>query len=362
MGTQAKTEANQDKENPILTSDVIIGRREQEAREDKILSPYACKSRDTRGREVPEEKCDLRTDFQRDRDRIIHSKSFRRLMHKTQVFIKPDQDHFRTRLTHTLEVAQIARTIARALGLNEDLTEAISLGHDLGHTPFGHSGEESLCRIRRDYCGKDFRHNVQSQRVVEVLEERGGRRGMNLTAEVRDGILRHTGKDVPSTLEGQVVRISDRIAYINHDIDDAIRAGIIDENFLVNHVGECLEVLGKTHKKRIDTLVKDIVINSQGLNAIRQSDEKAEALLKLRRFMFANVYQDYSNSRSKQHERVNKTIEELYHYYLKHPDEMPNSYLDMVGEYGVEEMVKDYLAGMTDRFAIDQFKKIEELK
>ena len=239
----------------------MITRIDQEQRELQMLSPRACPSGSTRGRLLPEEPCPIRTEFQRDRDRIIHSKAFRRLMHKTQVFLAPEGDHFRTRLTHTIEVSQIARTICRALGLNEDLAEAIAMGHDLGHTPFGHLGEQVLDRIHPG----GFRHNEQSLRVVDFLEGTPEKRGLNLTEEVRDGILNHTGSILPKTLEGQIVKISDRIAYINHDIDDALRSGVLRQEDLP---ADCLDILGKDHRTRIDTMVRDMISHSDGQDTV----------------------------------------------------------------------------------------------
>lgn len=326
-------------------------RQDVEKREYEYLSEYAAKSAESRGRRTDEEKCSIRTDFQRDRDRIIHSKAFRRLMHKTQVFLAPEGDHYRTRLTHTIEVSQIARTIARGAGLNEDLTEAIAMGHDLGHTPFGHSGEAVLAQI---YPG-GFKHNVQSLRVVDVLESGSARRGMNLTQEVRDGILNHTGSTVPMTLEGQVVKTSDRIAYINHDIDDAIRSGIITVGDLPK---ECISVLGDTHKKRIDTLVRDMIVNSVGKPKAQLSSEKAEAMNELRTYMFKNVYH---NRRVKKVEDINKVeeiVKSLYGYYIENWLELPDELLSMRDEYSIEELVKDHVAGMTDRYAINTFEDI----
>ena len=253
--------------------------------EDDQLSALAVRSYETRGRAIPEEECRLRTPFQRDRDRIVHSKAFRRLKHKTQVFVAPRGDHFRTRLTHTLEAAGIARVVARALRLNEDLTEAIALGHDLGHPPFGHTGEEALDQILAERFGRGFRHNEHSLRIVEVLEKEG--RGLNLTREVRDGILNHTGPGEPETLEGRIVRIVDRVAYINHDIDDAIRAGLLAPDELP---AEELALLGDTGSKRIDTLVHDLVETSVGSDDIVQSAEIGQAMLGLRAFMFEHVY------------------------------------------------------------------------
>ncbi|NLK71492.1 MAG: deoxyguanosinetriphosphate triphosphohydrolase [Clostridiales bacterium] len=326
-------------------------REDLEQYEIQHLSEFACKSAYSRGRRKDEEKCDLRTVFQRDRDRIIHSKAFRRLMHKTQVFLAPEGDHFRTRLTHTLEVSQISRTIARALGLNEDLTEAIAMGHDLGHTPFGHSGERYLDAI----YPKGFKHNEQSLRVVDYLEKRQNTYGMNLTEEVRDGILNHTGDAAPFTLEGQVVKFSDRIAYINHDIDDAIRAGIIKETDLPK---DCIQVLGKTHRERINNLVVDIVKNSEGQPKIIMSDNMLYHSNKLRAYMFENVY--YSNIVKKDEEmdKIQNIIEKLYFYYKKNPEKLPQEYYPMIDEWGIDEIVKDQIAGMTDRYAINIYTQL----
>lgn len=328
----------------------MLRRRDSEKREHEILSPFAAKADASKGRVQAEEKCEFRTDFQRDRDRIIHSKAFRRLMHKTQVFLAPEGDHYRTRLTHTLEVSQISRSIARGLRLNEDLTEAIAMGHDLGHTPFGHNGESFLS----DRHPGGFKHNVQSLRVVEVLESRDGRRGMNLTIEVRDGILNHTGKTKPMTLEGQIVKLSDRIAYINHDIDDALRSGVIAEHDLPE---ACVAVLGNSTKRRIDTLVRDVIESSDGRDEIRQDPVCGKAMNELRAFMFENVY--YSNRVKKEVEleKIGKLIESLYDYYLAHETELPADYRAMIPIYGAEEMVKDQIAGMTDRYAIDTYVK-----
>ncbi len=315
-------------------------RQRTELIERRTLSIYASLSSNTKGRKIPEKKCDVRTDFQRDRDRIIHSKAFRRLKHKTQVFISPDGDHYRTRLTHTLEVAQIARTIARALRLNEDLTEAVALGHDLGHTPFGHAGEEVLNQL----YSKGFKHNEHSLRVVDYLEQD---RGLNLTWEVRDGILNHTGPKDPETLEGQIVKIADRIAYINHDIDDAIRAGIISLDDLPE---ACIEYFGDTHKKRIDSMVKDLINTSRGKSRIRMSDEAWKHMEILRKFMFDKVY---IGSPAKREERQAKLLlTRLYQYFLQEPNELPPEYLNKVEERGLERTVCDYVAGMTDRYAL----------
>lgn len=329
----------------------MINRTDIEKREYEILSAFATKSAESRGRARQEDKCEVRTDFQRDRDRIIHSKSFRRLMHKTQVFLAPEGDHFRTRLTHTIEVSQIARTISRGLALNEDLTEAIAMGHDLGHTPFGHSGEAILNNI---YKG-GFEHNVQSLRVVDVLEFNGDNRGMNLTEEVRDGILNHTGPIMPFTPEGQVVKTSDRIAYINHDIDDALRSGVIKSSDLPKG---SIELLGDTHKKRIDTLVKDMISNSDGKPVISLSDEKMEAMNNLRSFMFENVYHNREVKLAEDISRVETIITSLYEYYLQHPEKLPADIMEMKGLYPLEELVKDHVASMTDRYAYNMYKEL----
>lgn len=326
-------------------------REEVEKREYEYLSPHATKSAESKGRALDEDKCTIRTDFQRDRDRIVHSKAFRRLMHKTQVFLAPEGDHYRTRLTHTIEVSQIARTIARGAGLNEDLAEAIAMGHDLGHTPFGHSGEAVLAEI---YPG-GFRHNIQSLRVVDVLESGSNRRGMNLTQEVRDGILNHTGSTVPMTPEGQIVKVSDRIAYINHDIDDAIRSGIITVADLPK---DSIDILGNTHKKRIDTLVRDMIEHTINKPTAQLSDEKMNAMNELRTFMFKNVYH---NSNVKKVEDINKVrdiVESLYNYYLENWQLLPKELLAMKDEYDIEELVKDHVAGMTDRYAINTYEEI----
>jgi len=314
--------------------------------ERETLSEYAMLSENTKGRLFYEEKCSIRTEFQRDRDRIIHSKAFRRLKHKTQVFIAPEGDHFRTRLTHTLEVSQISRTIARGLRLNEDLTEAIALGHDLGHTPFGHTGEDVLNSI---YIG-GFKHNEQSLRVVDVLEREGG---LNLTFEVRDGILNHTGDALPSTLEGQVVKISDKIAYINHDIDDAIRGGILK---LSDIPKEYLEVLGTTHKKRINTMVTDVIKNSMGKNIISMSEDVLKATFGLREFLFQNVY--IGSKAKKEEEKARNMLEFLYYYFVKKPEKLPDEYIRKIDVFGLERVVCDYIAGMTDRYAILVFHEL----
>jgi dGTPase len=298
-------------------------------------------------RREPEPDSPMRTPFQRDRDRIVHSKAFRRLKHKTQVFIAPEGDHYRTRLTHTLETCGIARTVARALGLNEDLAEAIGLGHDLGHPPFGHIGEETLDEALRERAGRSFRHNRQSLRVVDVLEREG--RGLNLTETVRDGILNHTGPEEPITLEGKVVRLVDRVAYINHDMDDALRAGVITPDDLP--LSE-IQVLGPTGARRIDTLARDIVQESRKAGDIAQSEEVGEAMLLLRKFMFERVYLGVEARR--EHERVQRTLRGLFDHYTEHPEEVPE------GAAGADEIqqITDYIAGMTDRFCIAAFKRI----
>ena len=295
--------------------------------EERWLSPLAVRSYESRGRAHDEEDCRLRTPFQRDRDRIVHSKAFRRLRHKTQVFVDPEGDHFRTRLTHTLETTGIARGVARALRLNEDLVEAIGLGHDLGHPPFGHAGEHALDELLRERGASGFRHNEHSLRVVEHLERDG--RGLNLTFEVRDGILKHTGPVEPETLEGKIVRIVDRVAYINHDIDDALRAGILSHDDLpADEIG----ILGDTGSRRIDTLVHDLVESSAVAGNIVQSDEIGTAMLSLRSFMFERVYQEQD------HEQVRETVRRIFN--------------DLVDNGSTVEDATDYLAGMTDRFAL----------
>lgn len=353
-------------------------REKQEEWERNYLSEYASLSCESRGRDIPEPECDLRPIYQRDRDRIIHSKSFRRLKDKTQVFLSPEGDHYRTRLTHTLEVSQSARTIARALRINEDLTEAIALGHDLGHTPFGHAGERALSaalwdlleiqltdadlqgteEYRQRLFNPDgspkglFHHNEQSIRVVEKLEKKG--RGLNLTWEVRDGILNHRSIGEPATMEGKVVRIADKIAYINHDIDDAIRAGIISESDLPR---ECTKVLGNTTRDRINSMVHDIVMNSEGKDRICMSEETETAMRGLRDYMFQHVY---FNPKAKGEEvRAESMIRQLFGYYMEVPAELPEEYKQMIeqGEQ-VEIVVCDYIAGMTDNFAVHTFRDI----
>lgn len=317
----------------------------------KTLSNFAALSKNTKGRRVEEEKCSVRTDYQRDRDRISHSKAFRRLKRKTQVFIAPEGDHYRTRLTHTIEVSQISRTLARALRLNEDLTEAISLGHDLGHTPFGHTGENVLNEIHTG----GFKHNVQSLRVVDFLEQRKHVNGLNLTYEVRDGILNHTGKKDPITLEGQIVKICDRIAYINHDIDDSVRANIITLDDLPK---DCLNVLGRDHGDRINNMVLDIISNSMGKNKITMSEEIRYYTNKLRNFMFEEVY--LSNKAKREDRKAKFIIEQLYRYYLENFEKLPAEHREHYNnsDSSKEDVVCDYIAGMTDRYVTNLFSKI----
>lgn len=322
-------------------------RERLEQEESQRLSPYACLSSKSRGREREIPKCDMRTEFQRDRDRIIHCKSFRRLKYKTQVFLAPDGDHYRTRLTHTLEVSQVARTLARALQLNEDLAEAISLGHDLGHTPFGHIGENSLNHL----MAEGFHHNQQSLRVVEVLENSGD--GLNLTWEVRDGILCHSGNQMPSTLEGQCVRRADRIAYLNHDLDDAIRAGVLDKTQLPQ---DCFSVLGFTHGERINNMVTDIVNCSMGKNEITMSPIMQSAMDDFRSFMFEKVYMD--KWRKAEEKKCDYVIRGLFEHYSQHPGEMPEEYIVIGYQHGTERAVCDFISGMTDRYAIKKFQQL----
>jgi dGTPase len=302
---------------------------------------WACER--SAGRPRPEDPDGIRNEFQRDRDRIIHAKAFRRLMHKTQVFISPDGDHFRTRLTHTLEVMQVARTIARSLGLNEDLAEAITLGHDLGHTPFGHTGEEALSRALADH-GRAFRHNEHSLRVVDKLEKGG--EGLNLTLEVRDGIINHTGEGYPSTREGEIVRIADRIAYVNHDVDDALRAGLVSWEELPKPP---LAVLGDKMGTRIDTLVRDMISNSGKKGEISLSDGVYEALMELRAWLFEHVY---INPHYRENQKAAGVVVALFDYYLEHPEERVRSDPDPICE------TVDFVAGMTDRYALATYRRL----
>ena len=324
-------------------------REELERLEHKRLNPLAAFADQSRGRprEEAEREHDVRTCYQRDTDRIVHSKSFRRLMHKTQVFLQPEGDHYRTRLTHTLEVTRIARTITQALGLNEDLAEAIAMGHDLGHTPFGHAGEDALTKC----LGKPFRHNEQSLRVVDILEKNG--QGLNLTHEVRLGILGHTGDYIPETLEGQVVRRSDQIAYVNHDIDDAIRAGILTDDDLPKDI---LRILGHNHSDRVNTLVCDAIATSREAGAVCLSPEVDKALKDLRSFMFERVYR---NPVAKSEESKAKAmLQELFEYYYANPEKLPEDFQPQMSFDGLERTVCDYIAGMTDNYAVDKYTEI----
>ena len=324
-------------------------REELEYVEHRHLNPLAAFSDASQGRPLPEEmeEDDVRTCYQRDVDRIIHSKAFRRLMHKTQVFLQPEGDHYRTRMTHTIEVSRIARTIVRALALNEDLTEAIALGHDLGHTPFGHAGESALSAC----LGLPFRHNEQSLRVVDVLERNG--KGLNLTHEVRMGILGHTGEYIPETLEGQVVRRSDQIAYVNHDIDDAVRAGILSNEDIPRAISQ---VLGNTHSQRINTLVCDLVAVSREAGCIALSPAVEQALKDLRSFMFERVYR---NPVAKGEEsKAQDMLTRLYEYYITHPQALPEDFQPQLSFDGMERTVCDYIAGMTDKYAVDKYSQI----
>ena len=314
--------------------------------ERENLSEYAMQSSETAGRARPQEKCDIRTEFQRDRDRIIHCKSFRRLKHKTQVFLCPEKDHYRTRLTHTLEVSQIARTVARALRLNEDLCEAISLGHDLGHTPFGHAGE----RVLSEVCSQGFTHFEQSVRVVEKLENGGA--GLNLTAEVIDGIRCHTKGEEARTLEGRIVRIADRVAYINHDIDDAIRADVLKSEEIPAHI---TQVLGRKRSERISTLVHSIITNSER-DAIAMDEEVQAAFLALHDFMFERVY--FNPLAKGEEKKVPGLIAGLYNHFLENPMELPLEYQTVSWQEGMERATCDFIAGMTDRYAITLFQEL----
>lgn len=324
-------------------------REEAERRELEYFSPYAAFSIKTKGRERPEIPCDIRTAYQRDRDRILHSKSFRRLKHKTQVFLSPQGDHYRTRLTHTLEVSQLSRTIAKALRLNDDLADAIALGHDLGHTPFGHAGERALNEV----CPYGFAHYEQSVRVVELLEKKG--EGLNLTWEVRDGIRNHRTSGNPHTLEGKIVRYCDKIAYINHDIDDAERAGILQEESIPI---QFREVMGYSTRERLDTLIHDVIRNSQGRDNIMMSPEMEATMSELRKFMFANVYH---NPMAKTDEgKAVGLIQFLYEYYVRHVELLPSEYIDLIEKRGeqVERVICDYISGMTDQYSVEKFTEL----
>lgn len=312
--------------------------------EEMFFSEYACKSSSTRGRAREEVPCNMRTEFQRDRDRIIYSKAFLRLKNKTQVFFSPEGDHFRTRMTHTIDVSQIARSISRSLALNEDLAEAIALGHDLGHTPFGHAGERVLNELSPD----GFSHNEQSLRVVDILEKDG--KGLNLTFEVRDGILNHKKSGKPATLEGKVVSWADRIAYVNHDIEDALRAGLLREEQLPKRD---IRILGGTSRDRINTMITSIYRESVGKNQVSMGEREAEALEDLRSFMFKNVY--ITPVSMKEEERAKRMLFGMYDYFYKNKDKLPAFYLHLCDRYPLEQVICDYLSSMTDKFAIAVF-------
>ncbi|NTW27981.1 MAG: deoxyguanosinetriphosphate triphosphohydrolase [Coriobacteriia bacterium] len=332
-------------------------RRVLEVEEHVRFSPLAAFADESRGRQVSIALDPYRTEYQRDRDRIIHCKAFRRLSHKTQVFLAPEGDHYRTRLTHTLEVAQISRSIARALGLNEDLTEAISLGHDLGHTPFGHTGEDALDEALQALSNSDpsvtptrYRHNIHSIRIVECLEYEG--KGLNLTWEVRDGILGHTGEHIPVTLEGQIVRIADRIAYVNHDIDDAVRAGVLDDADLP---AEPVAILGRHHATRITTMINDMITTSADAGEIRMSPLVWDAMMQMRAFLFDHVY--LSDRAKAEEPKANAVVRSLFAHFLEHPEDMPADERPVEGSQRVQAVV-DYIAGMTDRYAIREFERL----
>ena len=330
--------------------DITI-RERIEKDEELILSEVASLSKNTLGREIPEIESEIRTEFQRDRDRIIHSKAFRRLKHKTQVFIAPEQDHYRTRLTHTLEVSQIARTIARALRLNEDLVEAISLGHDLGHTPFGHSGEEILNKFHPN----GFKHYEQSVRVVQFIEQRNSGLGLNLTWEVLDGIRNHSGDNIASTEEGKLIKYADRIAYINHDIDDAIRAGVIELSDIPRDI---LQTLGFSHSRRIDTMIKDLVYTSMDTDKLQMSGQVEAAMMSLREFMFEKVY--YNPEVKKESKKIERIITDLYEYYIEDIQRLPEHHLNIYGRIDATDadIVCDYIAGMTDTYIEEVWNEI----
>lgn len=339
----------------LQTGETLCLRESLEQRERITLSSFAALSAESKGRQTPRPKDVYRTEFQRDRDRILHCKAFRRLSHKTQVFLAPEGDHYRTRLTHTLEVSQIARSISRTLLLNEDLTEAVALGHDLGHTPFGHTGEmaldEALKEISSEYPGapESYEHVKQSLRIVEHLEYSG--KGLNLTWETRDGIHGHSGSHIPETLEGQIVRIADRIAYINHDIDDALRAGVLTEEALP---GDCVDILGHNSAARITTLINDLVVQSAGKSKIMMSKDVLDAMNDLRSFMFDKVY--LAETAKREEPKAGQLIKSLFYYYLEHPTAIPDEYRQR--EDNLVQAVIDYVSGMTDRYAIRQYEKI----
>ena len=324
-------------------------KEELERLEHEQLDPRAAFADESRGRLHPEEPRieDVRTVFQRDTDKIVHSKAFRRLMHKTQVFLSPEGEHYRTRMTHTIEVSRIARTIAKALKLNEDLAEAIAMGHDLGHTPFGHAGEVALTTA----MGQPFRHNEQSLRVVDILENGG--EGLNLTYEVRMGILGHTGPRIPETLEGQIVRWADRYAYVNHDIDDAIRAGILENTDIPRSISK---VLGSTHSQRINTLVCDTITASREGGEIALSPGVSKALNDLREFLFERVYRN--PVAKSQEQKAKGMLQRMYEYYYRHPEALPDAFQPQLSFVGMERTVCDYIAGMTDNYAVDKYTEL----
>ena len=315
--------------------------------EEMFFSPYACRSKDTRGRQREEVPCNMRTDFQRDRDRVIYSKAFLRLKNKTQVFFSPEGDHFRTRMTHTIDVSQIARSIARSLALNEDLAEAIALGHDLGHTPFGHAGE----RVLNSLAPGGFSHNVQSLRVVDVLEKDG--KGLNLTFEVRDGILNHKKSGRPATLEGKAVSLADRIAYVNHDIEDAIRAGLLQEEDLPR---EEVRILGGSSRDRINTMISSIYEASAGKDTVSMGEREAHALENLRSFMFEKVY--ITPLSMKEEERAKRMLSAMYDFFYRHRERLPAFYFKLCEQYPIEQVLCDYLSSMTDKFAVAVFNNL----
>ena len=321
-------------------------REEIERMECETLSPYATLSIHSKGRDVYEEPCDIRPVFQRDRDRILHSKSFRRLMHKTQVFLQPEGDHYRTRMTHSLEVAQISRTIARGLRLNEDLVEAIAIGHDVGHTPFGHAGESVMAEL-----AGHFAHNEQSLRVVEFLEKGG--KGLNLTYEVKDGIVNHTGPHLPKTLEGRIVRTADRIAYLTHDYDDSLRAGLLREGDLPAAV---YERFGRDTSSMITSMVSDMIESSADLTDIRQSDEVRETMDLFRSFMFEHIY--LSDALAHERRQAGFMLRQLYAHFLAHPEELPQEFCEREARWGRQQIVTDYVAGLTDSYAVQLFSEI----
>lgn len=324
-------------------------REEAEARELQLFSTHASFSKNSRGRDQEEEPCDIRTVYQRDRDRILHSKSFRRLKHKTQVFLSPQGDHYRTRLTHTLEVSQLSRTIAKALCLNDDLADAIALGHDLGHTPFGHAGERALNEV----CPCGFAHYEQSVRVVELLEKKG--EGLNLTWEVRDGIRNHRTSGTPHTLEGKIVRYCDKIAYINHDIDDAERAGILTEEDIPL---EYRQVMGHSTRERLNTLIHDVIRNSKDRDDIFMSPEMERCMRELRRFMFVNVY--HNPVAKAEEDKAIGMIQGLYGYYVKHVEKLPEEYIELIKQRAqpVEKVICDYISGMTDQYSRQKYTEL----